>query len=196
MTRATFAPQALGGLLAVAGFLGLLFPQSSCQPEGPAASQLDPSDLPHRSGYLAKTDAELRRTLSELEYKVTRQEGTEPPFKNRYWNNKAEGIYIDLISGAPLFSSEDKYDSGTGWPSFTRPLDPEEIVLRDDHSLGTVRSEVRSRAGDAHLGHVFDDGPPPMGLRYCLNSAALRFVPKERLAELGYGEFLPLFQPD
>jgi methionine-R-sulfoxide reductase len=127
------------------------------------------------------SDEELRRRLTPLQYKVTRQDGTEPAFSNAYWDNHEPGIYVDIISGAPLFSSTDKYDSGTGWPSFTRPLEPDQIVEKEDRSFFSVRTEVRGKLSDAHLGHVFDDGPPPTGLRYCMNSAALRFVPQADL---------------
>jgi len=140
------------------------------------------------------SDAELRRRLTPLQYKVTRQDGTEPAFSNAYWDNHEPGIYVDIISGAPLFSSTDKYDSGTGWPSFTRPLDPEQIVEREDRSFFSVRTEVRGKLSDAHLGHVFDDGPPPTGLRYCMNSAALRFIPLADLEKEGYGEYVKLFK--
>ena len=161
---------------------------------GAGQNQAREAAAPSEHEFAKPAKGELKKRLTRMQYKVTQEEGTEPAFNNEYWDNKKPGIYVDIVSGEPLFSSLDKYDSGTGWPSFTRPLEPGNIMEKEDRSLFSARTEVRSKLGGSHLGHVFNDGPRPAGLRYCMNSAALRFIPKEELEKEGYGKYVKLFE--
>ncbi len=174
-------------------FLPLVFIALSVFAAEPKATS-QKKETPVEKQYTKPTDAELKKKLTPEEYNVAVQCGTEPPFKNAYWNNHKPGLYVDKISGEPLFVSMDKFDSGTGWPSFTKPIEPENVIEKTDASHGMERTEVRSKHGDAHLGHVFPDGPGSKGLRYCINSASLRFVALEDLDKEGYGKYKSLFK--
>ncbi|MCX5814016.1 MAG: peptide-methionine (R)-S-oxide reductase MsrB [Proteobacteria bacterium] len=162
--------------------------------KNPVDAKPEKGQPPNWKNFTKPDDATLKKILTPLQYEVTQHEGTEPPFRNEYNKNKMEGIYVDIVSGEPLFSSIDKYDSGTGWPSFSKPVELDNIATRQDRRLLNVRTEVRSKRGDSHIGHVFPDGPNPTGLRYCMNSVALRFISKEDLEKEGYGEYKKLFE--
>jgi peptide methionine sulfoxide reductase msrA/msrB len=185
-------------ILAGAAIYSLLYSDTSIAEDTNAQSSINNTISLNwqetKNSFVKPSKQELKQSLTKIQYEVTQKDGTERPFKNEFWDNKKEGIYVDLISGEPLFNSKDKYKSGTGWPSFIRPIKENALITKADKKLFYTRTELRSRLANSHLGHVFDDGPAPTGLRYCMNSAAMRFIPKEDLLALGYEEFVPLFE--
>jgi peptide-methionine (R)-S-oxide reductase len=178
----------LAGMIAIAAAGAMTAGGASAQ-----TTKVAQSSSHSMNNYKKPSDDSLKKELTPLQYEVTQHEATERPFQNAYWDNHEPGIYVDVVSGEPLFSSTDKYDSGTGWPSFTKPLVPDNIATKSDRTLGMVRTEVRSAHADSHLGHLFDDGPRPTGMRYCMNSASMRFIPASKLVEEGYGQYAYLF---
>ena len=187
---------ALLAFSACAALAGCSRGERAAKPDAELAAPAQPAALGSAlsaHSYQKPPAAVIKQRLSSLAYDVTQNEGTEPPFQNEFWNNHEAGLYVDIVSGEPLFSSKDKYESGTGWPSFTRPLEPARVESHEDSTLGMSRTEVHSKVAGSHLGHVFDDGPAPTGLRYCINSASLRFIPVKDLEKEGYKEYLPLF---
>src|SRR2546423_2986815 len=186
------AALAFPALLAVTALLCTT--PASAQTRTASTSSPSSSATTARKAFVKPSDSDLKKKLTPLQYEVTQHEATETPFRNTYWDNHEAGIYVDVVSGEPLFSSLDKYDSGTGWPSFTKPLEPANVATKTDRQFGMVRTEVRSAHANSHLGHLFDDGPRPTGQRYCMNSASMRFIPVAKLEAEGYGEYLKLFE--